>query len=455
MELNDIIEAKEQLQSHIDETSEEELSSVDLAEHLKTLKKHDEDEYVKYLEKLDPESLANAALEMPDHMIEDIIENVPTDKLVEAVEELESDDQTELLHYIGDIDQDKAKEVFEELDKKDQEDILKISKYSDNEAGAYMQTEFFSANLSEKLQSAIDRLRIMKESEEIENVFQLFVLDDLNRLTSAVYLSDLITHDFSLTLKEIVDSLGEKSYKPRYARDSDDIDEVVIKFEEFDLSVLPIVDDRGVLIGRITADDIHEFIQERATEQIYNLAGVDDEAEEEDTLFKAGKARAIWLFVNLCTAVVSSSIIGLFDKTIESIVALAILMPIVASMGGNTGTQALTVTVRKLALGEIEFRDKKDVIFRELTIAGVNGLIFAALMGIVAYFWFDIPYLGLVMALSMLINLASAGFFGTVIPLTLKKLDIDPAVGSSVVLTTFTDIIGFFSFLGLATWILL
>ncbi|MBF0984785.1 MAG: magnesium transporter, partial [Campylobacter sp.] len=212
----------------------------------------------------------------------------------------------------------------------------------------------------------------------------------------------------------------------------------------------------GVLIGRITADDIHDLIQERATEQIYNLAGVDDEAEDDETtIFKAGRARAVWLAVNLCTAIVSSTIIGLFDATIEKLVALAVLMPIVASMGGNTGTQALTVTVRRLALGEIAFKDKKQVLLREITIAFINGLIFATLMGFVAYFWFGIKLLGLVIAMSMVLNLTLAGLFGAVIPITLKKLNIDPAVGSSVLLTTVTDIVGFFSFLGLATWILL
>jgi len=211
----------------------------------------------------------------------------------------------------------------------------------------------------------------------------------------------------------------------------------------------------GILLGRITYDDIHDYIQESATEQIYNLAGVDDESEEDDTLFKAGRGRAVWLGINLLTALFSSSIIGLFDETIAAYVALAVLMPIVASMGGNTGTQALAVTVRRLALGEIEFKDAKSVLKREVTISLVNGLIFGAVMGIIAAVWFDKGLLGVVIGLSMVTNLFFAGFFGTIIPLTLRRFNIDPAVGSAVVLTTFTDAIGFFSFLGLAKWILL
>lgn len=454
METEKLKVALEQLDSHIDDTLENELSSADLAEHLKTLKKHDEEQYTQYLEKLDPESLANVALEMPDHMLEDVIEIVPKDKMVEAIEELESDDQTELLENIGEIDEIKAKELFNELDEEDRAGILQISHYDEDEAGAYMQTEIFSAKGSQTLQSAINRLKILKQNGELEDVFQLFVVDEKNHLKSAIALSDLIIYDFSLTLKEIAES-AESAYKPHFAIDTQKINEVIIDFEEFDLSVIPVVDANGVLLGRITADDIHDLIESRATEQIYNLAGVNDEAEEEDTLVKSGKARGAWLLVNLFTAIMSSVIIGFFDKTIETIVALAILMPIVASMGGNAGVQALTVTVRRLALGEIEFKDKKHVLIREISIVFINGVIFATLMGVIAYFWFNMPLLGVVIAASMFINFICAGFFGTVIPLTLKKFGIDPAAGSSVVLTTFTDIIGFFSFLGLATWILL
>ncbi|WP_298784242.1 DUF1002 domain-containing protein, partial [uncultured Campylobacter sp.] len=268
--------------------------------------------------------------------------------------------------------------------------------------------------------------------------------------------SDILNNeDFTKTLKQNIESTQIDHYKPHMANDMDLMQDVADMFQEYDLNVIAVTSSTGILLGRITYDDIHDYIQESATEQIYNLAGVDDESEEDDTLFKAGRGRAVWLGVNLLTALFSSSIIGLFDETIAAYVALAVLMPIVASMGGNTGTQALTVTVRRLALGEIAFKDKKQVLFREITIAFINGLIFATLMGFVAYFWFGIKLLGLVIAMSMVLNLTLAGLFGAVIPITLKKLNIDPAVGSSVLLTTVTDIVGFFSFLGLATWILL
>lgn len=449
-------EAKELIDQHLDENLEDgELSPYELAQHLKTLKKHDEELFAKYLEKLDPEILGDVAIELPDHMLKDVIDTLPAEKIVEALEELESDDATDLLQYIEDIDEDKARELFNELDKENQNEILRLRSYDEDRAGAHMQTELFSAHLEEKLGSAVARLRQEKQEGKLENVSQLFIIDKNSVLQYAIPLEDLILFDFTKTLKQNIESTQIDHYKPHMANDMDLMQDVADMFQEYDLNVIAVTSSTGILLGRITYDDIHDYIQESATEQIYNLAGVDDESEEDDTLFKAGRGRAVWLGVNLLTALFSSSIIGLFDETIAAYVALAVLMPIVASMGGNTGTQALAVTVRRLALGEIEFKDAKSVLKREVTISLVNGLIFGTIMGVIAAVWFDKGMLGVVISLSMVTNLFFAGFFGTIIPLTLRRFNIDPAVGSAVILTTFTDAIGFFSFLGLAKWILL
>ena len=449
-------EAKELIDQHLDENLEDgELSPYELAQHLKTLKKHDEELFAKYLEKLDPEILGDVAIELPDHMLKDVIDTLPAEKIVEALEELESDDATDLLQYIEDIDEDKARELFNELDKENQNEILRLRSYDEDRAGAHMQTELFSAHLEEKLGSAVARLRQEKQEGKLENVSQLFIIDKNSVLQYAIPLEDLILFDFTKTLKQNIESTQIDHYKPHMANDMDLMQDVADMFQEYDLNVIAVTSSTGILLGRITADDIHDYIQESATEQIYNLAGVDDESEEDDTLFKAGRGRAVWLGVNLLTALFSSSIIGLFDETIAAYVALAVLMPIVASMGGNTGTQALAVMVRRLALGEIEFKDAKSVLKREVTISLVNGLIFGTIMGVIAAVWFDKGMLGVVISLSMVTNLFFAGFFGTIIPLTLRRFNIDPAVGSAVILTTFTDAIGFFSFLGLAKWILL
>ena len=449
-------EAKELIDQHLDENLEDgELSAYELAQHLKTLKKHDEELFAKYLEKLDPEILGDVAIELPDHMLKDVIDTLPAEKIVEALEELESDDATDLLQYIEDIDEDKARELFNELDKENQNEILRLRSYDEDRAGAHMQTELFSAHLEEKLGSAVARLRQEKQEGKLENVSQLFIIDKNSVLQYAIPLEDLILFDFTKTLKQNIESTQIDHYKPHMANDMDLMQDVADMFQEYDLNVIAVTSSTGILLGRITYDDIHDYIQESATEQIYNLAGVDDESEEDDTLFKAGRGRAVWLGINLLTALFSSSIIGLFDETIAAYVALAVFMPIVASMGGNTGTQALAVTVRRLALGEIEFKDAKSVLKREVTISLVNGLIFGAIMGVIAAVWFDKGMLGVVISLSMVTNLFFAGFFGTIIPLTLRRFNIDPAVGSAVILTTFTDAIGFFSFLGLAKWILL
>jgi magnesium transporter len=188
---------------------------------------------------------------------------------------------------------------------------------------------------------------------------------------------------------------------------------------------------------------------------MYLLAGVNDDAEEDEDIFKAGKARAIWLTVNLMTAIAASLVIGMFEETLQSLVALAILMPIVASMGGNAGTQSLTVVVRQLSICDIARYDAYRTIKKEVLISLVNGIIFAILIGIIASLWFDKGMLGVVIGLSMIINLLSAGFFGSMVPLLLKNMGVDPAIGSTVILTTVTDVVGFFSFLGLATIILL
>ncbi|QPH99310.1 magnesium transporter [Campylobacter concisus] len=449
-------EAKELIDQHLDENLEDnELSPYELAQHLKTLKKHDEELFAQYLEKLDPEILGDVAIELPDHMLKDVIDTLPAEKIVEALEELESDDATDLLQYIEDIDEDKARELFNELDRENQNEILRLRSYEEDRAGAHMQTELFSAHLEEKLGSAVARLRREKQEGKLENISQLFIIDKDGVLQYAIPLEDLILFDFTKTLKQNIETTQIDRYKPHVANDMDLMQNVADMFQEYDLNVIAVTSSTGILLGRITSDDIHDYIQESATEQIYNLAGVDDESEEDDTLFKAGRGRAVWLGVNLLTALFSSSIIGLFDETIAAYVALAVLMPIVASMGGNTGTQALAVTVRRLALGEIEFKDAKNVLKREVSISLINGLIFGVVMGIIASVWFDKGMLGVVIGLSMVTNLFFAGFFGTIIPLTLRRFNIDPAVGSAVILTTFTDAIGFFSFLGLAKWILL
>jgi len=431
-----------------------ELSEVHPSDIAKILKQLDDSEFSDAVKLVPKDLIGDVALALPDRYFDDVVENFSVDELRYAVSELESDDQADFMHELEDLDENIASEVFDNLDEEDKKEIAKLHTYDDDEAGAYMQLEVFTAGKDEVVHDVIKRFGELRKAKTIENIQNLFIIGSDKKLSFTVGLDDLLVFDFDKTLFENIEQ-SEDSFEPKKAEDRENIKDVVHYFEEYDLSVMPIVNAYGILLGRITSDDIYDIINEHATEQMYNLHGLDDEAEDDDEVLKAGKKRASWLSVNLFTAIVASLIIGLFADTIESIVALAILMPIVASMGGNAGTQSLTVVVRQLALGEISQGDAMRIIKKEVLISLMNGIFFAIIMGVVAAIWFNMQMLGVVIALSMLINLLAAGLFGAAIPLFLKRMDVDPAIGSTVILTTVTDVVGFFSFLALATYILL
>ena len=449
--------AKEETIKEKEEFVEEllKLHPSDIADSLKKIKKNSTEEFFQILKEVPDDVLGEVILELPDYLREDVYEELSTKKLIEAVDELESDDATDIIQEMEEYDEEKAKEVFDGLEEEDKKEIDWLRRYEEDEAGSYMQTELFSANLKETVKESLDRLTLGKAEDELVNIHQVYVVDDNKKLLASILLEDLILIDFKKTYSQILESHEDDRFKPYVVHDKEHIDEIAKQFEKYDLNVVAVLGYQDMLMGRITSDDILDVIEENATEQMYQLAGVDDEFEHDDNLFITAKKRALWLFLNLGTAILASLVIGLFDETIKSYIALAILMPIVASMGGNAGTQTLAVTVRQLALGDIDFENGKDTIKKEVFISIFNGLLFAIIMGIVAWIWFNTAMLGVVIAMSMLINLFSAGFFGASIPLILKRLNIDPAIGSTVLLTTVTDIVGFFSFLMLAKIILL
>ena len=440
-----------QFQEYINSHQTSEMHPSDIAKILKNVSDEEFSDAVKLVPK---DLVGDVALALPDRLFDDIVENLSIDELSHAVTELESDDQVEFMQELEEIDEGIASEVFENLHEDDQEEITKLQNYDENQAGAYMQLEIFTAHEEEIVQDVIKRFARLRKENEIENVQNLFIIDKTLKLQYAVGLDDLLIFDFSKSVIHNINA-SEDSFDPISSTDITSIKDVVHTFEEYDISVLAITNSYGVLLGRITSDDIYDIINEHATEQMYNLAGVDDEAEEDDEIIKAGRKRATWLGLNLFTAIAASLVIGLFADVLQSMVALAILMPIVASMGGNAGTQTLTVVVRQLALGDISTGDAMRIIKKEVLISLGNGFIFALIIGLISALWFGKNMLGVVIALSMVINLVMAGFFGATIPLFLKKMDIDPAIGSTVILTTVTDVVGFFSFLGLASYILI
>jgi len=436
------------------EQFKEENSTVhpyDIAEQLLKLRDLDEEKYASILKKVPSTLLAEVLSEMPHYAQEEISEYISTKKLVNIASNMDTDDAADFIQNISEEHEDVAQTILESFDDEDKELLEQLISYEDNQAGSYMQTELFSSKLDSNIGDAIANLKKLKEDGEVQNIWHCHLVDKYGVYIGSVGLEELIIFPHTSTFEDIP---SEKLINYS-ANHKVDIKDVVEQVTNYNLSSLPIVDDKNKLIGRITNDDILDIVEDTATEQIYNMAGVNDEAEQEESIYQIGKSRAFWLGINLITAIAASIVIGFFDATIQSLVALAVLMPIVASMGGNAGTQTLTVTVRQMALGDIEKEDAKKTIYKEVIISLANGLLFALIIGIIAYLWFKIPMLGVVIAISMVINLISAGFFGAVIPLTLQKAGIDPAIGSTVLLTTVTDVVGFFSFLGLATLILL
>lgn len=429
------------------------LHPADIAKTLKKVKKTNTDAFHILLQQLPDDCLGEVLLELPDSLREEAYKILSIEQLTDALEELETDDMTDIIQEIEEIDEQKATDIMDNLEEENQQEINWLKRYDEDVAGAFMQTELFSATLDEKIGDAIKRLKKEKKSGELSNIHQVFVVDSKQILVASIPLEDLIIYDFEKNFEDILDE--ENQFKPICVESNEDINNVVKKFEEYNLSVVAVVGYKGRLIGRITSDDIIDVIEQNATDQIYQLAGVDDDYEHEKDLINTSKKRGVWLGINLMTAVLASVVIGLFEATIAQYVALAILMPIVASMGGNAGTQTLTVMVRQLALGEIDFENSKDAIKKEVFVSLFNGFVFAVVVGVVTFAWFGDGMLGIVIAIAMVLNLFAAGFFGALIPLILKKYDIDPAVGSTVVLTTVTDIVGFFCFLGLAQLILI
>lgn len=423
----------------------------DIAEQLLKLREFSSQEYEKIIKKMPHGLFAEVLSELPDYVQEETANIFSVKKLANIASLMDTDDAATLIQNISEEHEEISQNILGHFEDEDKELMQQLISYEWDEAGSYMQTELFSAKIDENIGVALERLKVLKTSGEVDNIWHVHLVNERDKYLGSVSLEDLIIFDHSLNFEDIPYD-KHKNYSVNH---KENIKNVVEKVTNYNLNAIAVLDDKNRLIGRITSDDIYDIIEETATEQIFNLAGVNEEAEQDEDMFEIGKTRAIWLGLNLLTAIAASLVIGMFDATIQSLVALAILMPIVASMGGNAGTQTLTVTVRQMALGDIEGENAKKTIYKEVVISLVNGTIFAIVIGIIAYFWFNMPMLGVVIGLSMIINLIGAGFFGSVIPLILQRAGVDPAIGSTVLLTTVTDVVGFFSFLGLASIILL
>ena len=392
---------------------------------------------------LPPDLLAETLPELDDGIREEILERVPSGVLAEALQELDSDDAAAV---VEDLEDDQREKVLAAMPEGDRAAIESSLGYAEDSAGRLMQREVMAAPQFWNVGDTIDHVR--SQGEELpELFFDIYVVDPLNRPVGGVPISRLLRSPRAVALSEIMEPVNE------IAVDQDQ-EEVAYIFEKYHLISAPVIDAAGRLVGQITVDDIVNIIQEENREDILRLAGVSDESRGAGVLGVV-RSRIPWLVVNLGTALFASSVIGLFKSEIETLVALAVLMPIVASIGGNAGTQALTVAVRALASRELNSANAMRVLGREIMVGLFNGVVIAALLGGVAYAWFQLPLLSLTIALAVLINLCAASLAGTLIPLALDRLERDPAVASPVFVTWITDTVGFFSFLGLAGVILL
>ncbi len=376
---------------------------------------------------------------------DEVLDYLPPEEIARTVTELDSDDAIEL---VEDLDEERQQEILAKLSSQLRAQVEQGLTFPEESAGRLIQREVVALPQFWTVGKTVDYMRAAADQLP-EHFYVVYVVDPLHRVVGAVNLSRLVRTRRSTKLEEI----QETDIHPIPAEM--DQEAVADVFRRYSLVSAPVVDENSRLLGMITFDDIVDVIDEEAEEDILRLAGVSAESDIYTDTFKTLKSRFVWLALNLLTAVLASMVIGVFEGTIDQIVALAVLMPIVASMGGNAGTQTLTVAVRALAMNELSANTAWRVVAKETLVASLNGIIFAVVSGIVASVWFGNPMLGAVIAMAMITTLAVAGLSGVMIPLALDKFGADPAVASSVFLTTVTDIVGFFTFLGLAAWILL
>ncbi len=382
--------------------------------------------------------------ELGDDLREEVIDALGPAELAEAVRELESDDVVDL---VEDLDEEQQEQVLDALDEGDRVAVEKALAYPEESAGRLMQMEVVRAPSHWTVGEAIDFLRASDDLPE--QFYHVILVDPRMKPVGYVTLGRLLGTPRPIHLTELL----EPSF--RTFRVDQDEEDVAYAFNQYHLISAPVVDEDDRLVGVITIDDAMIVLDEEHEEDILRLAGVDGESSLTDKVIATTKRRFPWLAVNLVTAILASLVIALFEDVIAGLVALAVLMPIVASMGGNAGTQSLTVAVRSIATKDLTGANVWRVIRREVLVGLVNGVAFAVVMGIVGWVWFGQPMLGVVIALAMVINMVVAGLAGTAIPVILDKLGVDPALASGAFVTTVTDVVGFFAFLGLAAVILL
>jgi magnesium transporter len=417
-----------------------ELHAADLADLIGSL---DEGQRVSLIAMLGRKFDVEALAELDAGVRDSLMEELPNDVIASAIKKLDTDDA---LYLIEDLDAEDKEEILSKVPRADRAVLNRALEYPEGTAGRLMQTEFVAVPQFWTVGKTIDHMR--NERNLPEDFVEIYIVDPAIHLLGVVPLSRVLRNPRDRKIADIMET------EQTVFRVTDERDEVASKFERYNLVSAAVTDENGRLVGTLMVDDIVDVIQDKAEEDILHLGGVGEEAIT-DTVWTTTRSRFAWLFINLLTAILASWVISWFDATLEQMVALAILMPIVASMGGNAGTQTMTVAVRALATRSLGPLNALRVTMRECAVGLVNGVLFAGIMGVFAWWWFGSDELGFVIGAAMVINLLAAALSGILVPLALDRLEVDPAVSSAVFVTTVTDVVGFFAFLGLAAlWLM-
>lgn len=381
-----------------------------------------------------------ALTEVDDVVREEILDELPPQTVAKGVSEIESDDAVAILE---DLPTEERAEILDQIPTPERIPITRSLEFPEDSAGRRMQTEFIAVPPHWNVGQAID---YMRETTELpEQFYEVYVVDEGGQFLGAVPLDRLLRSKRPVPISELM----EKE-RPRVSA-AQDQEEVARLFQRYNWVTAPVLDAGDRLVGVITFDDVADVIEEEAEEDIRALGGITHDEELSDSVWTIARGRFNWLLINLATAFLASSVLGLFEGQLEKMVALAVLAPIVASQGGNATTQTMTVAVRALATRDLSDANAWRVIMRELMVGLLNGIAFAVITGVAAYIWFKVPGLGFVIGLAMICNLIAAALGGILIPLALHRLKFDPAVASSPFVTTVTDVVGFFSFLSIAS----
>ena len=369
-----------------------------------------------------------------------LIGEMSVEDLVKATEKLDTDD---LADIVPNLPESAVHSLLLTLDFKHRERLNKILSYPEDSAGGLMNTDFISVRPDVTIRAVIRYLRLLKEMPV--DTDQIFIVDrDFNYLGSLL-ITTLLTEE----PEKIVTSLINNDASKPINAETDEA-EVALMFEQRNLISAPVIDENNQLVGRITIDDVVDVIRDQAEHSVMSMVGLDEDEDVFAPIFQSSKRRSVWLGVNFITAFIAVYFIGLFEATLQQKIALAILMPVVASMGGIAGTQTLIIVTRGIATGRVTSANIKTLINKEVAVSGLNGIIWSIVIGLITYYWFSDLLLSLVIALAIITNLLVAAFSGAFLPLALTKLKIDPALAGGVILTTITDVIGFVAFLGLA-----